>query len=350
MSDTQISDAVLSRVRKMLAFANDKRGNENETANAAALAQQIIAEYGLELAQLESHTATAADTSRGKVQHDRAAMYAYQRGLMEGIAKTHFCRYFTTEIYAESFGKMRKVKRHVLLGRSINVQAATMIYDYLVDTMDRLLPWQGTDKRGREALLWLEGCSARLVERLAEKRREMQRESEAKRREDEVRSRHPGATSSGTALVLADAYSSEDDFNSDFLAGLEPGTTARRRCEAQAVQMTRAADIDRRTAELKAQGINDDLVFYLARGYSMEDAKRWTTPAQEVAIKVSRPETDAQRRKREQKAENEQYRRHRQYERNTRRTRETAYQAGHAKGVDIGLNQQVSGTDKKRIG
>lgn len=356
MSDTTLPDNVLTKIRKLLALAADKRGNEHECAVAAEMAQSILAQYGLEMAQLGDVVNDDPASKRAKVSHDRSAMYNYQRVLMEHVAKTHFCRYFTVEEFAESFGKTRKVRRHQLLGRSINVQAATMVYDYLIDTMDRLLPWQGMEKRGKNALAWLDGCSSRLGERLDQKRRDMEAESERKKQEEATRSRHPSAAPAGNALVLADAYGSEDDLNTDFMYGYEPGTTARNRAAHEAEYAAKQA----KRNTLVAEGMDADKAWYIAHGYSEswyaakleKDAARAAEQAVVLAkaeAKANKSETDAQRAKREQREKRDEQAYYDRLNRTNSKIYHPAYMAGRQTGENIGLDTQVKSDSRKVI-
>lgn len=355
MSDTPDLDRLVARIRKLLALANDARGNENEAANAAALAARLVAEHGLDLAVLEAQNTDAPQGGqRERTQHARAAMYLYQRTLMEGIARNNMCRYWVEETTAHSFGKLRKVKRHTLLGRTINVQATLMVYDYLVSTMDRLLPWQGTALRGKEALAWLSGCAERLVERLNDQRRRMEAEQKAARREAETRARHPGAPppTPGTALVLSDVFSSEDDYNTDFLNGWEPGTTARERKEREARVAVERAERDARATAAKEAGEPDDVVNLIRQGYDLEIARRVAARRREEE-QNAKPETEAQARRRAEREARDnarwQERNRRYWQREDERRDNPAYKMGRRTGDQIGLDPQVTAEQRHRL-
>lgn len=348
MSDTQVPDKVILRIRRMLALANDKRGNENEAANAASMAQAMIAEYGLSLAQLETGAADATEGGkRAKNSHDRSAMYKYQRDLMTAVANVHFCRYWIEEVHTLSSGKMRNVKRHVLLGRTINIEAAKIVYDYLIDTMDRLLPWQGTEKRGKQALLWLEGCSFRLAERLADKRRQMEAESQAKKREEDIRAKHPGAATVSNALVLADAYSSEDDLNNDFVNGWAAGTTAQNRREQDARWAESNARHKKLKSEYEAKGHSSLVSHYLAYGYSPDSARHYA--GEDKVSDKPKPETEKQRQAREAKEKRQEQENARRYYNRNKRSFSSEYQMGARQGEKIGLDAQVGHSERARI-
>lgn len=360
---------IARRIQKLLALAGNNT-NENEATAAAEKAMALAAEHGLELAQLEvkAETNVTPGGKREKRSHDRAAMYKYQQTLMRAVAETHFCVYMINEVTAMSCGKMRKVKRHVLLGRDVNVQLVTMLYDYLADTMDRLLPWQGMEKRGKQALLWLEGCADRLAFRLNAKRREMERDSKRRAQEAAARAKHPGSAPSENALVLSDVYSSEDDYNIDFQYGYEPGTTARRRAQWEAEYAVRRAENEALRAERQARtkalrsefisrnqgkfvedllNITADLVStnYGTEAECIEQGTKEWRKKQREAARAARPETKAERLKREKRQSDEQYRYNRRYAKYS----QPEYNMGASAGDQIGLDTQVDHSHKDRI-
>lgn len=215
-------EKLIATIRKLTALA-ENNPNQHEASAAAAKVQRLLADHNIEMSQ--SDLLGSAREQRKKTDHDRAAMYNYQRDLMSSIAKNNFCMHFVESRVAPSNGKVRKVFRHVLLGRAVNITACILMYDYLVDTFDRLLPYQGVEKRGAAALSWLQGCTQVVTDRLADKRREMVRQAK-----EAAAPKERG----GNQLTILDAISSEDDLNEDALGGLEPGTTAARRAQSQA--------------------------------------------------------------------------------------------------------------------
>lgn len=378
MSDTTtlgaIDENVIRRIQKLLALAG-KNPNEHEAAAAAEKAMALAAAHGMELAQLEAKTESTGPMGgkREKKVHDRAAMYKYQRTLMNAVAGVHFCKHFVNEVETLSCGKMRKAKRHVLLGRELNVQMALMTYDYLVETMDRILPYQGMDKRGRQALLWLEGCADRLAARLILKRRMLEEESRAAAREAEVRAKHPGAAQTGNSLVLADAYSSEEDYNNDFEQGWEPGTTARMKREQKARNAAAMAEWEagrpareaaarqrREDAKAKAEAMNVDpailtrLIYLFTQGWytdaeCLEKAQAEHKKAQAQSRAIGKPETEAQRAKRERAERVYEDRRWREEQRHNRKYGSAEYQAGSRTGEKIGLDTQVTSQERAKL-
>lgn len=349
--------SIIARIQKLMDRTDTSRGvTEAEAATAAAMIQELLAKHNLSMAEIAAAGQTAeqkaamdaAGGAREKRSHDRAAMYLFQRNLMAALARNNFCLHFIRDQSGvQSFGKTRKVKRHFLVGRQVNILATTMVYDYLIETMDRLLPYQGMDKRGKDALLWLEGCADRLTARLDEQRRASEAESRARAAEAQAAARHPAAAPSGPGtglVVLGDLYGTEDDLNNDLLYGYPAGTTANRRRERLAAGPTESLYVKKARELLAATpSLSTEIARLQKEGYDEEGAMWWLGYN-------GGAETDAQRRKRER--ENQQYWKKQNKERakaEARRSTE-AYQAGHRTGGTIGLDQQVASETKRRIG
>lgn len=347
-----VTNLIIDKIRKLLALSQSP--NEHEAALAASRVQDLLADYNLSLAEVHAAGDKASKakqefTPREQKSHDKAAMYKYQTQLMEALARNNFCMHWIDEQWrpdpkgkklrghyqrnatTEQFwDKGRLVKVHMLLGSEVNVVTTQIIYDYLVETMDRLLPWQGMEKRGKDALLWLSGCTETLVERLNEQR--YVKDEESRRAQAEA------AKTGGTALVrLADLYNTEADLNNDAKWGYEPGTTGRKRRERELRYQAEAA----REAELVAMGMNPSEAWYRARGFDV--------PAKEAEAK---PETEAERREREREEAKQAKRdERRQQQSDARWERERAeerarrshpaYQRGTQDGHNIGLDAQV---------
>lgn len=245
----QIDEKVGSRLRKLLALARDKNGNENEASVAMDMAQALMAEHNITMAELDAVGApTGEDGRRLKEKTVGRALYEYQRILMKIIAESNFCLCYDREIEIETYqeawaagrSKPRKRRGYDLIGRESNVVASREMFDYLNQTMERLVPIASNAERlGNKAISWKTGCARRLGERIkvrAEQLLEQSRESaERRRHEDAMRARHPGAAPSGTALVisLVDVAQREADFNNDARFGHPPGHTAQKRLERE---------------------------------------------------------------------------------------------------------------------
>lgn len=330
MSDANTSQ-IVDRLRKLKALHDHPGTPEHEAAAAAEAMQRILAEHNLSLAYLETSTTVQAER-RTREQHGRAAMYNYQQNLMKALARNNFCQHWLDEIVTKSNGKTRRVKRHMLLGRESNVTATKLMYDYLTDTMERVLPYTGMERRGRAAMAWLDGCSDRLVERLDALRAKMEEESERRAQEEKARSRHPASAPTANALiVLSDVYGTEDDLNQDFRYGYEPGTTARKRRERAAKDAAR----DEKVKTLQATGLPYDVAWAMVTW-------NWTREKAEEQVK----EWKKQRARSERRYQSSWTRAD---ERSHRRKSSAEYAAGRATGDDIGLDGQIDRDDRKTL-
>lgn len=302
MSST-IPESLKARIQKLLALANDSRGNENEAASASAKVQALLAQYNLEMSDVqESDDATIdnPDAEREKSESVKTSATQWQVDLMASLARNNFCLHWTRTTRETGRGH-GATRAHSLIGRRVNVTTTIQTYEYLTATMERLNPY--ADKRTISHRSWHEGCAARVAQRLAEQRAQ----SEAQSRQ----ATHEAPRGNGRDVVLSDIYSSEEDLNRDMRWGYAPGTTARQRIENAAY-------------------------------WEMERAKRAAEPVREEPKKF---ETDAQRRKREEKETAESRWHWERYER--RRAKEearidrNAYAMGDNAGNQIGLNSQI---------
>jgi hypothetical protein len=303
-----IPDSLRSRIQKLLALANDARGNEHEAQAAAAKVQTLLGEYNLELSQLieSDEDEINPDAVREKASNAIETKTLWQYNLFDAIAANNFVMRFV-----DSFGE-GETRTHSLVGRKLNIATTLQVYNYLTGSIDRLCPF--TDRRTKAFRSWKEGCADRLRGRLQDQRWASER---ASREAATVKTANSGS-GSGSDLVLSDVYSTEDDLNRDFRFGYAPGTTARERAAQRAK-------------------------------WEAEAEARRNAP---VAAAPERNETEAQRRKREAKetADNERYwaRYRRQQAKEAARRDQNAYAMGANAGAQISLDQQIGGNDPIR--
>ncbi len=351
---TEIEASFLSRIQKLMARTTERGATEAEAQTASDMIARMLADRNIDMAQIEAASGTGSTEKRGKTAHNRSAMYEYQRTLMKALAENNFCLHFIEERTKEDprarYGT-RQVKTHVLLGRKMNIDVTMMTYDYLTDTMDRLLPWQGMEKRGKNALLWLAGCTDRLVDRLRIQTRERQQEDARRAREAAATARHPGAAGAGTGLVLADVYSSEADYNNDALYGWEPGTTAEKRRLAAIKEANRQAEREANRLAILAErpDIDPNVLDFMLWGWTFEDAtaraEKYYAPAK-VDPKPMTARQLLEQEKRRQRYESDAYRRQSKLD---AKIYSPAYQAGRETGGNIGLDKQVGKDSRAAI-
>jgi hypothetical protein len=191
---TDDTNRILSRVRKMMALANDAGATEGERDNALRAAHATLAKYNLDMAQVEAATGTKEEGR--EMQADSYLGRPWARVISLSIAQLYFCHYFSS-------GKGRTVK-HVFVGRTSNCITAKEMSKFIVEAV-----YKEASKYGRSMFEGGEGASARAfatgaAHRIYDRCEKLRKEAEA-----------PKAT--GTALVLANVYQLEAVGNQDFL-------------------------------------------------------------------------------------------------------------------------------------
>ncbi len=328
-------ESVIAKVKKLLAFANDGRGNEEEMSNAASLAQKLIEDYNLSMATIEA-AGGATDNTREKAVHEERAQYKWMQTLMTGIAGLHFCHLSKRSAWKD--GKT-VFTGYSLIGRKANVATATIMYEYLTNTIDRVVRQELVDPRklqSKVANSMRTGMADRLCERLQDEREKEIKASKARHEAEKAKYTNGGNTANAVAVVLSDFIQDEMDANTDFRNKWEPGTAKRQRLEGDA----RRANRDQKIKDLMAQGKSYDVAWDMAfNGMSEADAE-----------KKNKPATEAQKAKDEAKWARYWARQERARQREAEKFDAHAYHKGRRMGDDIGLDVQIDKAAKHSIG
>lgn len=249
----QPSESVIRKIQKLLAHSKGKGTTEEEASTAMDMATELLAKYNLDMAIIdkavvEGGTVTAPE-KREKTKIDRSAMYKWQQELCRRIASANFCWYWAQEVL-EPKGKpdqygyqpKRKVKRHVILGREANVVAVQMMYEYLVETLEDILPYPHVERLSRSAVSWREGAAERLAERVEAKAYAM---------------RNPDTNATAavkeTGVMLRSVVQSEYAANYDSLYGVDAYAKAIARQEAYKLEQANKPKVELTAAELAKQ-------------------------------------------------------------------------------------------------
>lgn len=192
---SQDIDKVIDKIQKLLARTKDNRGaTEAEADTAMKLAQELMAKHNLDMAAVEaaSGPSTSDGATRVKEQMQGRAMYKWQQQLARYVAEANFCyhlikvdeQYIAGRYNNDGYyicGHFRTKKSHVYVGRRANVITAQLMYQYLTQTIEDLVPIESNAKRlSRSAMSWKEGCADRLCERLAQRRQDLIDEHDAR--------------------------------------------------------------------------------------------------------------------------------------------------------------------------
>jgi hypothetical protein len=329
-----ISENIVRKIQLLLQLAERAAGNEVEAAAAMAKAQELLAQYNLDLATVQdkvvkggTNTPDDAMAKRDYAVTKRSAMYQWQRNLVRALAEANYCIYWTAEVQEELYipkskrkydddeaMQKRWVKRHKVLGRTANTMSVLMMVDYLMDTIERLLPYEQKERLSRSASSWREGCSDRLIQRI-------QAKAEAMKKADYATQ---GEAAYTTAIALRNVATAEEIGNYDFQNGA--GAWAARAARMKANEERWAAQ-DKLNAEREAKELAE-LEAKLALETPAQKAKRLKAEAREAErrAKYSERYWEAQDRKAYREAS---------------RRDHGAYRAGSATAEKIGLDDQL---------
>ena len=325
---------IFSKIRKLLALADNARNSSEAEAQAAALkVQELLQDHGLSLSQIEAAGGSSDQPeAREKNVEARRAMYVWQQNLMATLAANNFCMHrvrYRTVTWTD--GKNYNSKWHQMVGRKLNMDVTLSTYDYLVSAMRRAADEAGYARRTNisDNTHFLEGAVERLTDRLTTMRQEREEAS----KKDEKARRASGGT--GRDLILTDVYGSEEDLNNDAMNNYAAGTTANRRRERAAQEAAR----EQKEKDLVASGVEKIQAFYMSHGYEETRAKasanRYhkpmnSTPGNRRSTYRARVYTQ------EDRAQD-------------RKMSSSAYRAGKIAGDNISLNTQVGGSGRKAI-
>ena len=334
------------KAHKLLALANGG-ATEAEAEAAIAKAQQIMLEHNLSMALIERAGKTAEDGARIKDGRNKSLMFTWKRDLLASVCEANFCMLFIR--WERTRSKENIAKGYEVIGRESNVAAVHVMFDYLLNTIERLIVdacgLSPQERYSKWAHSFRVGCAVRLGERLIERKNRQVEEQSRKAREDMARSRHPASAGNALVVVAKDYEEDEKFFNRDLANGWEPGTSKRRHQEF----LDKAAERSRRYAERlenlrsKYPGEHDAVLRLLLDGVAPD-----LDTARKMFDELTRPETERERelRRRREAKSWENYRR--RQESLSRKYDRHGVVAGAKAAEEINLDEQIA-EDKRRL-
>lgn len=328
--------------------------SEAEAGARTAKAMELLAQHNLDIHAIER--ASGAGPAARKDKKRSGGLYKWQRDLWEEVAKLNFCVYRSIKGLTKGSSYEQR-----LIGRPENVISTEVMAEYLQETVEKhAQAWSKAEGYKsvfvKDAIAYREGMADRIAERLRDLRRDVEAKEAAKKAEDAMRAKHPGAASTGTALVLADVKQTEADLNQDYLNGFPLGTTAANRAKRELTQ---------HTITLKWEFVknNDRDGFFHMFG---EEAMSWFD--QEFEWREDhRKREEANREAQRIRAEKAEKRKQTMIANGTYREpkgrpepigryskgwepRSATYYDGRTKGGEVNLDRQIDETTKRRLG
>lgn len=336
MSNEADVEKIIATARKLFALGKNNE-NENEAASAIAKGMELLEAHNLSMAVIDRDSGMSTKRKDAK---RNGGLYQWQRDLWSAVAELNFC-------YYEFKRGLRRGEsyEHRLIGKPENVTSTELMAEYLQDTTERLATdygkraFPGASRFIKELIAYREGIATRLVHRLWELRRQRLNEEHSRQAEQAAAARHPGAAP-GTGIVLASVIQTETDLNWDYICNLEPGTTSRRRAEADARQAAAKAAAD---AELAKQAREWE---QFEKDNPEEAARILAERAMQLA-KETRERNERWARE-DEKARNRPVR-YRKMTSQEQRRNSAEFRSGYDKGGDVGLDKQVGNNQAQRI-
>ena len=132
-----IDDALLKRIKKLLALSTSS--NEHEAAAAAAKAQALMFEHNLVMAQVEgvdlAPDLTKVDKTYATIESKPGDGTEWQRDLADYVARSSFCKV----LYSGS-------RRLIWIGRKPDVEMAQYTFSFLTAELRRLRDEYGKER------------------------------------------------------------------------------------------------------------------------------------------------------------------------------------------------------------
>lgn len=196
-SNNKDQDRILSRVRKMMALANDAGASEGERDNALRMVHATLAKHNLTMAHAEA--AGANMEKRDKVTAE-SRNQPWARSVAHSVGEFMFCRYFFSS--CDKAGKIT----HNFVGREDNARTAAEMAEYVIGSIMKQAnrEWK---KQADPGPWWTSFCKG-AADQIRERCKELRAQAE--------RADQQGST--GTSLVLASFYKTEADANAKYLA------------------------------------------------------------------------------------------------------------------------------------
>ena len=113
---------ILDKIKKLLALSTSS--NPNEAASAAAKAQVLLAQYNLELSQVETHSGETSDYCQQDIVV--GGVSRWRKTLMLVLARPNFCA-------VVSYKGMERIS---IVGEPHNIEVVKYLYEYLVQQLE----------------------------------------------------------------------------------------------------------------------------------------------------------------------------------------------------------------------
>ena len=169
-------EEVIKKIQKLLAMSQANGASENEAMMAASKVQQLLQEHNLSLGEIKDNK-TIEDIDWEKVEIDNAKWKGWIR---QATAELYFCTTYNDIKFDNDF---KRVKVAVFVGRESNRIVAKSMYDYFINTVERMSDNEFKNVAGSKAEInkmsfnFKMGCALSLTRKISEKLQEVKSQS-----------------------------------------------------------------------------------------------------------------------------------------------------------------------------
>jgi len=186
-------DKIITRIRKMLALANDAGASEGERDNALRMAHATLAKYNLSMSEVGNKEAPQENRMDKTLD---TGNYPWVRRTAHAIARLFFCEYFFISVTNDKC-------RHYFIGKESNVLTAIEMTAFVIGSIRKegIQRGKGATSPSAFARNFAKGAADSVSNRC-----------------HEIRTAKPAGTSTGTSLVLASLYETEIAANKEYIS------------------------------------------------------------------------------------------------------------------------------------
>lgn len=194
--NTKDQDKILARVRKMMALANDAGASAGERGNALRMMHATLAKHNLTIAEAE---AAGQNTEKRDRITAETRNQPWARTVAHAVGELFFCRYFFSP------GSVAGKVKHNFVGREDNAKTAASMSEYVIGSIMKEANRE-YKKQPDPGPWWTSFCKG-AAEQVRVRCHELRIAAE----------QADAPTSTGTGIVLASFYKTEQDANAKFL-------------------------------------------------------------------------------------------------------------------------------------
>ena len=131
-----MDNSILLRIKKLLALANDKRGNEAEAKAAMEKAHQLLSEHNLSMAQVDS--AIESGVTENKFFEITGRLASWKPVVWGAVARLFYGYYFYSQTYRYVDGRETAGYTHTIIAEEQNADVAMTVSAFVIDQVEQL--------------------------------------------------------------------------------------------------------------------------------------------------------------------------------------------------------------------